>query len=94
MKQALEDYGIRFENIPIMCNNKGAIDLSKNHVQHSKTKHIEMRHHFLRDIIQKDKITIEKVASEGNIADIVTKPLKRYLLNHLRLGLGMMEQIE
>ncbi|GKA90835.1 retrovirus-related pol polyprotein from transposon TNT 1-94 [Tanacetum coccineum] len=49
MKQALIDYGIRLDDVPIMCDNKGAIDLSKNPVQHSRTKHIEIRHHFLRD---------------------------------------------
>ncbi|GKD64420.1 retrovirus-related pol polyprotein from transposon TNT 1-94 [Tanacetum coccineum] len=49
MKQALIDYDIRLDNVPIMCDNKGAIDLSKNPVQHSRTKHIEIRHHFLRD---------------------------------------------
>ncbi|GJY59755.1 retrovirus-related pol polyprotein from transposon TNT 1-94 [Tanacetum coccineum] len=53
MKQALVDYGVRLDDIPIMCDNKGAIDLSKNPVQHSRTKHIEIRHHFLRDNIQK-----------------------------------------
>ena len=94
MKQALIDYGIRLENVPIMCNNKGAVDLSKNLIQHSRTKHIEIRHHFLRDNVQKGNITIEKVASEDNIADILTKPLKRELFNHSRLGLGMMEQID
>ncbi|PWA63219.1 retrotransposon protein [Artemisia annua] len=94
MKQALVDYDIRLENIPIMCDNKGAIDLSKNPVQHSRTKHIEIRHHFLRDNVQKGNITIEKAASEDNIADIFTKPLKRESFNHLHLGLGMMEQID
>ncbi|GJX62189.1 hypothetical protein Tco_0295089 [Tanacetum coccineum] len=54
MKQALVDYGIRLDNVPIMCDNKGAIDLSKNPVQHSRTKHIEICHHFLRDNVQKD----------------------------------------
>ncbi|GJV82896.1 hypothetical protein Tco_1522794, partial [Tanacetum coccineum] len=49
MKQALVDYDIRLDDIPIMCDNKGAIELSKNPVQHSRTKHIEIRHHFLRD---------------------------------------------
>nr|GEV56632.1 copia protein [Tanacetum cinerariifolium] len=49
MKQVLVDYGIRLYDIPIMCDNKGAIDLNKNPVQHSHTKHIEIRHHFLRD---------------------------------------------
>ncbi|GKB44311.1 retrovirus-related pol polyprotein from transposon TNT 1-94 [Tanacetum coccineum] len=94
MKQALIDYGVRLDDIPIMCDNKGAIDLSKNTVQHSRTKHIEIRHHFLRDNVQKGNISIEKVASEDNIADILTKPLKREPFNYLRLGLGMMEQID
>ncbi|GJR66546.1 retrovirus-related pol polyprotein from transposon TNT 1-94 [Tanacetum coccineum] len=93
MKQALIDYGIRLDDIPIMCDNKGAIDLSKNPVQHSRTKHIEIRHHFLRDNVQKGNISIEKVASEDKIADIFTKLLKCEVFNYLRLGIGMMELI-
>ncbi|GJT84748.1 retrovirus-related pol polyprotein from transposon TNT 1-94 [Tanacetum coccineum] len=93
MKQTLIDYGIRLDDIPIMCDNKGAIDLSKNPIQHSRTKHIEIRHHFLRDNVQKGNISIEKVSSEDNIADILTKLLKREPFNYLCLGLGMMEQI-
>ncbi|GJT34647.1 copia protein [Tanacetum coccineum] len=85
MKQALVDYGISLDDIPMMCDNKGAIDLSKNPVQHSRTKHIEIRHHFLRDNVQKGNISIEKVSSEDNIADILTKPLKREPFNYLRL---------
>ncbi|GJU90291.1 copia protein [Tanacetum coccineum] len=83
MKQALIDYDIRLDDIPIMCNNKGAIDLCKNLIQHSRTKHIEIRHHFLCDNIQKGNISIEKVASKDNIADILTKPLKREVFNYL-----------
>ncbi|GJZ52350.1 hypothetical protein Tco_0606865 [Tanacetum coccineum] len=94
MKQALIDYSVRLDDISIMCDNKGAIDLSKNPVQHSRTKHIEIRHHFLRDNVQKGTITIEKVTSEDNITDILTKPLKREPFNYLRLGLRMMEQID
>ncbi|GJS15890.1 copia protein [Tanacetum coccineum] len=71
MKQALVDYGIRLDDIPIMCDNKGAIDLIKNPVQYSRTKHIEIRHHFLRNNVQKGNISIEKVSSEDNIADIL-----------------------
>nr|GEW02552.1 copia protein [Tanacetum cinerariifolium] len=93
MKQALIDYDVRLDDIPIMCDNKGAIDLSKNLVQHSRTKHIEIRYHFLRDIVQKAHISIEKVPSVDNIADILTKPLKHESFNYLRLGLGMMEHI-
>ncbi|GKF88938.1 hypothetical protein Tco_0262901, partial [Tanacetum coccineum] len=76
------DYSVRLDDIPIMCDNKGAIDLSKNPVQQSRTKHIEIRHHFLRDNVQKGNISIEKVTlSEDNIADLLTKPLKREPFN-------------
>ncbi|GJT01244.1 hypothetical protein Tco_0822413 [Tanacetum coccineum] len=89
MKQALVDYDIKLDDIPILCDNKGAIDLSKNPILYSRTKHIEIRHHFLRDNVQKG--SIEKVSSEDNVADILTKPLKREPFNFLRLGLGLME---
>nr|GEV13126.1 copia protein [Tanacetum cinerariifolium] len=94
MKQALIDYDVRLDDIPIMCDNKGAINLSKNLVQHKRTKHIKICHPFLRDNVQKGNISIEKVSLEDNIADILTKPLKREPFNYIRLGLGMMEQID
>nr|GFB96403.1 retrovirus-related Pol polyprotein from transposon TNT 1-94 [Tanacetum cinerariifolium] len=93
MKQALIDYDVRINDVPIMCDNKGAIDLSKNPVQHSRTKHIEIHRHFLRDNVQKGHILIEKVSSVDNIADILTTPLKRESFNYPRLSLGMMEHI-
>ncbi|GKB89351.1 retrovirus-related pol polyprotein from transposon TNT 1-94 [Tanacetum coccineum] len=88
MKQALIDYDVRLDDVPIMCDNKGTVDLSKNPVQHSRTKHIKIRHHFLRDNVQKRHISIKKVSSVDNIANILTKPLKRESFNYLRLGLG------
>ncbi|GKB81821.1 hypothetical protein Tco_0948716 [Tanacetum coccineum] len=91
MKQALIDYDINLDNIPVLCDNKGAIDLSKNSVLYSHTKHIKICHHFLRDNVQKGNISIEKVSFEDNIADILTKPLKREPFNLLRLGLGLMK---
>ncbi|GJS17954.1 retrovirus-related pol polyprotein from transposon TNT 1-94 [Tanacetum coccineum] len=86
MKQALINYDVRLDDVPIMCDNKGAIDLSKNPVQHSRTKHIEIRHHFLCDNVQKGHILIEKVPSVDNIADILTKPLKRESFNYLHFA--------
>nr|GEX48539.1 copia protein [Tanacetum cinerariifolium] len=58
MKQALIDYAIRLDDVLILRDNKGAIDLSKNPVQHFRTKHIEIRHHFQRDNIEKGNISI------------------------------------
>nr|GEY41127.1 copia protein [Tanacetum cinerariifolium] len=91
MKQALFDYGIRLDDIPIMCDNKG--EIRKDPIQHSRTKHIEIRHHFLRENIQKVNISIEMVSSKDNIADILTKLLKQDSLNYLCLGLGMMKKM-
>ncbi|GKB07706.1 hypothetical protein Tco_0835990 [Tanacetum coccineum] len=86
MKPYLIDYDICLDDVPIMCDNKGVIDLSKILVQRSRTKHIEICHHFLLDNVQKGHITIEKVSSKDNIADILTKPLKLESFNYLRLG--------
>nr|GEW90823.1 copia protein [Tanacetum cinerariifolium] len=55
-KHAIIDYGVRLNDVPIMCDNKGVIDHNKNLVQHSRTKYIEIRHHFLHDNVQKGHI--------------------------------------
>lgn len=60
MKQTFVEYGIIATDIPILCDNKSAIDLSKNPVLHSRTKHIYIRLHFLRDNVQKGNIVIDK----------------------------------
>ncbi|GKD36367.1 retrovirus-related pol polyprotein from transposon TNT 1-94 [Tanacetum coccineum] len=76
MEQALVDHNIIQDDILVLCDNKSAIDLTKNLVLHSRTKHIEIRHHFLCDNVQKGNISIEKVSFEDSIVDILTKPLK------------------
>ena len=62
-------------NIPIFCDNTSAIYITKNPVQHSHTKHIKIKHHFIRDHILKNDISIEFVDSLNQIVDIFTKPL-------------------
>ncbi|RVX22856.1 Retrovirus-related Pol polyprotein from transposon RE1 [Vitis vinifera] len=62
MKQTLSDFNLIFEHVPIQCDNTSTINISKNPVQHSKTKHIEIRHHFLRDHAQKGDITLEFIS--------------------------------
>ena len=75
MKQTLRDYDINLEQIPIKCDNTSAINISKNPIQHSRTKHIEIRHHFLRDHVQKGDIALEFISTGKQLADIFTKPL-------------------
>ena len=49
MKVTLNDFGIKFKKVPLLCDNESAIKLTNNPVQHARTKHIDARHHFIRD---------------------------------------------
>ena len=91
MKQTLRDYGINLEHIPIKCDNTSTINLSKNHIQHSRTKYIEIRHHFLRDHIKKGDIPLEFISKEKQFADIFTKPLCEKQFSKIRHELEMMK---
>jgi hypothetical protein len=75
MKQMLSDYSYEFRKIPLLCDNESAIKLANNLVQHSKTKHIDIRHHFLRDHEAKGDIALRHVSTERQLADIFIKPL-------------------
>jgi len=94
MKQQLEDFEIKFDHIPIRCDNTSAINLSKNPVQHSRSKHIEIRHHFIRDHVQNGDIQIEFVLSEKQVADIFTKPLSEEIFCKIRRELGMIDAFD
>ena len=75
MKQTLSDFNLFIEHVPIKCYNTSAINISKNSVQHSRTKHIEIRHHFIRDHAQKGDITLEFISTKDQLVDIFTKLL-------------------
>ncbi|KAK8983114.1 hypothetical protein V6N11_057870 [Hibiscus sabdariffa] len=91
MKQQLLDYGIDVGTIPIKCDNTSAICLTKNPIQHSRTKHIEIRHHFIRDHVSKNNIVLEYVDTLHQLADIFTKPLDKERFWTLRRDLGLMD---
>jgi len=75
MKHQLEDSQINANSISIFCNNIGAICLSKNPILHSRAKHIEIKHHFIRDYVQKGILDIQFIDTKHQQADIFTKPL-------------------
>jgi hypothetical protein len=64
MKQSLLDYGVFLDRVPILCDNESAVKIANNSVQHSRTKHIDIRHHFLRDHVAKEDIVLCGVRSE------------------------------
>ena len=89
LKQQLDDYGINCKNVPIKCDNTSAINLTKNPVQHSRTKHIEIRHHFIRDHVNIGNINIDFVPTERQLADIFTKPLEKSRFEFIRNEIGV-----
>jgi len=89
----LENFGLKYNLVPIRCDNTSAINLIKNPIQHSRTKHIEIRYHFIRDHVQNGNIKIEFVASENQLADIFTKPLNEETFCKIRREIGMCEPL-
>lgn len=91
MKQQLIDYGVYLDHIPIKCDNTSAINLTKNPVMHSRTKHIEIRHHFIRDHIQSGDVVIEHIDTSKQLADIFTKPLNKESFFFIIRELGIID---
>ena len=88
MKQTLSDFDLSFEHVPIKFDNTSVISTSKNLMQHSRTKHTEIRHYFLRDHAQKGDITLEFVSTKDQLVDIFTKPLSEEQFVDIRRQLG------
>lgn len=89
MKKLLSDYGIAQDTMVVYCDNSSAIDISKNPVQHSKTKHIEIRYHFIRDLVQRKIVALEYIPTKRQNAYIFTKPLNRSKFETLRQVIGV-----
>ncbi|GJV02901.1 hypothetical protein Tco_1336470 [Tanacetum coccineum] len=83
MHSQLTDYGFQFNKIPLYCDNKSAIALCSNNVQHSRAKHIDVRYHFIKDQVENRIVELYYVRTEYQLADIFTKPLPRDRFNFL-----------
>ncbi|KAK6160456.1 hypothetical protein DH2020_003837 [Rehmannia glutinosa] len=74
-----------------MCDNTSAIAITQNPVLHSRTNHIDVRYHFIRDHVEKKDITLEYISTDKKLADILTKPLCESRFEELKHGLGLIE---
>ncbi|GJR04196.1 putative ribonuclease H-like domain-containing protein [Tanacetum coccineum] len=90
MQNQLLDYGFNFMNTEIHIDNESTICIVKNPVFHSKTKHIQIRHHFIRDCYEQRLINVVKVHTDDNVADLLTKGFDLTRFNFLVVTIGMM----
>jgi kynurenine formamidase len=91
MNVTLNDFEIKFKQVPLLCDNESAVKLTNNLVQHSRTKHIDVCHHFIRDHQQKEDISIESVGTNDQLVDIFTKPLDEKRFCKLRNELNILD---
>ncbi|GKB18836.1 copia protein [Tanacetum coccineum] len=89
MRSQLSDYGFAYNRIPLYCDNKSAIALCCNNVQHSRSKHIDIRHYFIREQVEKGVVELYFVRTEYQLADIFTKALPRERFEFILPRLGM-----
>jgi hypothetical protein len=80
---AMSDFGEEYTHVPLQCDSTSAISVAKNPLLHSKTKHIEVRYHFLRDNVGKGKIALIHVPTHDQLTDIFTKPLDQATFTRL-----------
>jgi hypothetical protein len=91
MKTTLNDFRIKFKQVPLLCNNESVVKLTNNLVQHARTKHIDFHHHFIRDHQQKGNVCIESVGTDDQLADIFTKLLNEKRFWKLRNELNILD---
>ncbi|GJV75736.1 retrovirus-related pol polyprotein from transposon TNT 1-94 [Tanacetum coccineum] len=89
MRTQLLDYGYKYNRIPMYCDSKSAIAISCNPVQHSKTKHIDIRYHFIKEHVEKGTVEIYFVGTEYQLADLFRKALPKERFEYLVHRIGM-----
>nr|GEX86142.1 retrovirus-related Pol polyprotein from transposon TNT 1-94 [Tanacetum cinerariifolium] len=89
MRTQLTDYGIHFDKIPMYFDSKAAIAILSNPVQHSRTKHIDVRYHFIKEKVEMGIVELFFVETEYQLADLFTKALPEERFKYLVRRLGM-----
>nr|GEY34680.1 retrovirus-related Pol polyprotein from transposon TNT 1-94 [Tanacetum cinerariifolium] len=98
IRTQLTNYGFHFDKIPMYCDSKAAIAISCNPVQHSRTKHIDVRYHFIKKKVEKCIVELFFVRTEYQLADLFTKALPverfKYLVRRLGMRCLTLEELE
>ncbi|CAI7855166.1 unnamed protein product [Closterium sp. NIES-53] len=90
----LQELGFPQSAPTLWCDNQSTIHISQDPVYHTRTKHIELRHFFIRDLVQQEQLKVEYVASDCNLADLFTKPLGKVTHHRLLGAMGLWSTIK
>ncbi|GKD28335.1 hypothetical protein Tco_1239113 [Tanacetum coccineum] len=92
LRGLLEELGVELNTVAVNCDNQGTIHLSRNHVFHERTKHINLRYHFIKEVLKAKMVKVMKVGTEHNDVDALTKVVPGLKLQHclelLNVGIG------
>ncbi|GKC98384.1 hypothetical protein Tco_1168659 [Tanacetum coccineum] len=92
LRGLLEELGVELNTIAFNCDNQDAIHLSRNHVFHERTKHINVRYHFIREVLETKTVKVLKVDTKHNVVDALTKVVPGLKLQHclefMNVGVG------
>ena len=80
------------DTIVILCDNQSGIQLSENPIFHDRSKHIDIKYHFIRDMVQRGTIRLDHIGTDEQVADILTKPLGKVKFLTFRENLGIVER--
>ena len=91
LRKLLSDlFDLQLDSTCIHCDNHSCVKLSKNPVFHDKSKHNEIKYHYIRDMVQRGAMKLQYVATDEQIADVLTKPLARVKFEYFREKLGVL----
>jgi len=91
LKQQLSDFSLKVTKVPLFCYNTSSINLTKNPVHHSRTKHIDIIYHFIREQVSNGVCEIRFIEYEKQLVDFFTIPLARDSFNYIRIELGILD---
>ncbi|GJR25125.1 hypothetical protein Tco_0973652 [Tanacetum coccineum] len=89
MRTQLLDYGYRFNKIPMYCDSNSTIAISCNPIQHLRSKHINIRYHFIKECVERGMVKLYFVGTEYQLADLFTKALLKERFEYLVHRIGM-----
>jgi hypothetical protein len=85
-------FDLEMEATLILCDNQSCIKMTESCVFHDKSKYIEIRYHYIRDMVQRGSINLQYVSTDEHVAYVLTKPLSHVKFEHFRDKLGVVRK--